>query len=468
MLRTNMKNKLRYGIFILAYNVASTLIAAYERIPVKIKRGASTIYCLDDHSGDNTYFAAMGYKLLRRIEKFRVFRNPRNLGYGGNQKRGYRYAITQKLDVVVMLHGDVQYSPEKMPLLLKPFEEQDWRQIGVVMGSRMLGRPLEGGMPYYKFIGNKILTHLENIILGTNFSEFHSGYRAYNTNVFKAIPLSKLSNSYHFDTEMIIFLNHLGYRIIEVPIPTYYGPGSKSGVKVFSYGLSCLNAVLKYQLSQLGLIKDSIYSVSPYSFKHHSNSSHMLIASLIKKCNFRTVLDLGCAGGFLASALGPTWQGDLIGIEKSHSWKRFAAINRYSTVYWRSLNKPLPKTSSEVTVAADVLEHLNKPETVINQINSKYLIVSLPNSNYLPARILRFLFPRHKFTRGPFDSTHLHFFTDKSSQELINRSKYSIISKQVTPAPFFTSIGIVLARLLTQHFAYQYVYLAINKKYQSN
>lgn len=467
MSKSEMKYKIRYGIFILAYNVVSTLIAAYERIPAKIKKGASIIYCLDDHSGDNTYFAAMGYKILRRIENFRVFRNARNLGYGGNQKRGYRYAINQKLDVIVMLHGDVQYSPEKMPLLLKPFTEPDWKQIGVVMGSRMLGNPLEGGMPYYKYVGNKILTFLENLALGTNFSEFHSGYRAYNTHALLKLPLSKLSNLYHFDTQILILLNHLGYRIVEVPIPTYYGPGSKSGVKVFSYGLSCLNAVLRYKLSQMGLIKSPLYTISPYSFKPHASSSHMQISSLIKKYSFHSILDLGCAGGFLASALEPSWQGNLIGIEKDRSWKKFAAVDRYAKIYWQDLNSLLPKVVADCTVAADVLEHLKNPENVLSQIKSKYLIVSLPNSNYLPARLLRFLFPKYKFTRGPLDSSHLHSFTDQSSQELINNSKYFIISKLVTPAPLFTHIGSKLTKLFPQHFAYQYIYLATHKKYKT-
>ncbi len=464
MPRISMKHKLRYGIFILAYNVASTLIAAYERIPAKIKQGASIIYYLDDHSADNTYFAAVGYKLLRRIKKFRVFRNPRNLGYGGNQKRGYRYAINQKLDVIVMLHGDVQYSPEKMPLLLKPFKEANWKQIGVVMGSRMLGKPLEGGMPMYKYIGNKILTFLENLALGTNFSEFHSGYRAYNTHALVNIPLSKLSNLYYFDTQILILLNHLGYRITEVPIPTYYGPGNKSGVKVFSYGLSCLNAVFRYQLSQFGLIRSPLYSISPYSYKSHATSSHMQIASLIKKYNIHNILDLGCAGGFLASALGPNWHGNLTGIEKNRSWKIFAAVNQYTHIYWQSLNKPLPKITAECTVAADVLEHLDKPQAVLAQITSKYLIVSLPNSNYLPARILRILFPKRKFTRGPLDFTHLHSFTDRSAQRLINNARYSIITKLFTPAPLFSNIGMILAKLVPGHFAYQYIYLAEPRK----
>lgn len=455
-----VENRLRYGIFILAYNVASTLIAAYERIPLKIRKGAEVIYCLDDHSGDNTYFAAMGYKLIRRLKKFLVFRNSRNLGYGGNQRRGYLYAIKRKLDVVVMLHGDVQYSPEKMPLLLKPFEEDNWKQIGVVMGSRMLGDPLAGGMPFYKFLGNKFLTFLENVTLGTNFSEFHSGYRAYNTQAINSLPLSKLSNLYHFDTQTLILLNHLGYKIVEVPIPTYYGPGSKSGVKVFSYGLSCLNAVLRYQLSQVGLIKSPIYSFAPYRFKPNPVSSHMQIAKMINELKISSVLDLGCAGGFLASALGESWAGDMIGVEKNTMWKKYAAINRYRKIYWQDLNRSLPQVEVDCTVAADVLEHLGNPKRVLTQIKSRYLVVSLPNANYLPARIIRMLFPKYKFKKGTLDHTHLHSFTDLRAQELIKSANYSVMTKVVTPAPVITGVGMFLAKLLPSQFAFQFVYLA--------
>src|SRR5437879_903172 len=110
--------RLKFGIFIIAYQASQTLISAYKRIPSTLKRKAKEIYCFDDCSYDNTYYTGLGYKMVNNIKNFNLYKNPQNLGYGGNQKKGYSYAIKKGLDVVVMLHGDAQYAPEKMPLLL--------------------------------------------------------------------------------------------------------------------------------------------------------------------------------------------------------------------------------------------------------------------------------------------------------------------------------------------------------------
>src|SRR5437870_11416470 len=173
----------RVGIFILAYEVARTLIAAYERIPAQLRKEAAEIYILDDASNDNTFSAGMGYKLLHNIPNLNVYRNPRNLGYGGNQKKGMRHAIEKGYDIVVVLHGDVQYAPERIPDLIQPILDG---QADMVFGSRMTGHPLQGGMPLYKFVANKFLTTVENWALGMKLSDYHSGFRG--------IPWSALTN----------------------------------------------------------------------------------------------------------------------------------------------------------------------------------------------------------------------------------------------------------------------------------
>src|SRR5947209_10720796 len=113
----------RVGIFIMAYEAVRTLIAAYERIPAQLKKEAAEIYVIDDASNDDTFWAGMGYKLLHNIPNLNVFRNPRNLGYGGNQKKGLRHAVDRGYDIVVALHGDVQYAPECIPDLIQPILE---------------------------------------------------------------------------------------------------------------------------------------------------------------------------------------------------------------------------------------------------------------------------------------------------------------------------------------------------------
>src|SRR5262249_49701874 len=150
-----------------------------------------------------------------------VLFNPINQGYGGNQKIGYYYALRKGFDFVVLLHGDGQYAPEYLPGLIRPLKDG---AADACFGSRMMirGGALKGGMPLYKFFGNKILTWFENRMLRTSLTEFHSGYRAYGVAALKQIPFELNTNDFHFDTEIIVQFVIAGLRIVEVPIPTYY------------------------------------------------------------------------------------------------------------------------------------------------------------------------------------------------------------------------------------------------------
>jgi glycosyltransferase involved in cell wall biosynthesis len=242
----------RIGIFIMAYEAVRTLIAAYERIPAQLKKEADEIYIIDDASDDNTYLAGMEYKLLHNIRNLNVYRNPRNLGYGGNQKRGLRHAIEKGYDIVVVLHGDVQYAPERLPDLIRPILEG---QADMAFGSRMTGHPLQGGMPLYKFAANKFLTAVENWALGLNLSEYHSGFRAYACGALKQVPFERCTDDFHFDTEILIQFKEKGMRIAEIPIPTHYGPESHqvgfwTSVR---YGLGILGSLLEYRLHSSGI-----------------------------------------------------------------------------------------------------------------------------------------------------------------------------------------------------------------------
>jgi glycosyltransferase involved in cell wall biosynthesis len=247
-----IKNKkLKIAIFIPAYHHVKTLPSVIDRIPKKIKNEVEEIFVIDDASSDNTYLLAKGYKIDRKLKKLYVYKNEKNKGYGGNQKKGYQYAINKGYDIVVMLHGDGQYAPEVLPKLLKPFYEGN---VDMVFGSRMKGNPLKGGMPIYKYLGNKILTFIENLLLGLNLSEYHSGYRIYNCHALKKIPFNLCANDFHFDTEILIQFKEKNLKIIEKPIPTYYGD-EISYVNVISYGLNCLKSTFLYKLQKFGLIK---------------------------------------------------------------------------------------------------------------------------------------------------------------------------------------------------------------------
>lgn len=243
--------KEKIAIFIPAYKAVRTLDAAIRRIPPSLKNKVAEIYVFDDASDDNTYLAGIGYKLLNNLKNVNIYKNPRNLGYGGNQKKGYNYAIKKGYDIVVMLHGDVQYAPEKIPDLIRPIEEG---KADVVMGSRILGHPVRQGMPVWKYLGNRFLTFIENIMLGIDLSEYHTGFRAFRVDALKEIPFNRNSNDYDFDTEVILQLLLKNKRIKEIPIPTHYGPESHqiTFLLTLRYGFRIMRSLVQFRMHTRG------------------------------------------------------------------------------------------------------------------------------------------------------------------------------------------------------------------------
>lgn len=239
----------RIMILVVAYNAEATLASVLARIPAAVLGKVEEIVVFDDASQDRTYQVGERYHEGGHpaSDKLRVFRNPVNLMYGGNQQRGYRYAVERGFDLVVLLHGDGQYAPEVMQRLLEPLERDE---ADLVMGSRMImpGAALRGNMPLYKYVGNKILTRVENLLVGTRLSEFHSGYRAYRVAALGAIPLGRMTTNWHFDTQIILEFLRRGYRIVEVPIPTYYGD-EISHVNGIPYALHCIWEAGKFALT---------------------------------------------------------------------------------------------------------------------------------------------------------------------------------------------------------------------------
>ena len=179
-----MSGKLKIGVLVVAYNAESTLRSVLQRIPQDIWDKIDEVFVFDDASQDRTFETGQACMDEPFGAKLHVFRNPVNLMYGGNQRKGYQYAIDRGFDIVVLLHGDGQYAPEVMQDLLTPLERGD---ADMVMGSRMMirARPCTGNMPMYKYVGNKILTGIENTLAGTDFTEFHTGYRAYSVQALR-------------------------------------------------------------------------------------------------------------------------------------------------------------------------------------------------------------------------------------------------------------------------------------------
>src|SRR5215469_17561085 len=236
----------RIGILIVTYNAVTTLTKVLKRITPNVWKNVEEIAVFDDASQDATYELAVGIKALRGVTKLQVLSNPKNLGYGGNQKAGYRYFMEKGFDVVVLLRGDGKYAPEILSHLYHPIIAGE---ADAVLGSRMMsayGGPLKGGMPLYKYLGNRLLSAFQNRVLGMTLTEFHSGYRAYNLHALAKIDFNHMTDGYHFDTEMIIKLNHQHYTIKEVAIPTYDSAELRH-VTGLTYALRVLQAVRRYK-----------------------------------------------------------------------------------------------------------------------------------------------------------------------------------------------------------------------------
>ena len=232
------------NIFVLmpAYNAGATVEKVFDRIPAEARERVKRFVAVDDGSKDDTAEALD--RVRRKFPNLTVLTHATNRGYGEAEKTLLRFALENGVDVGILLHSDGQYSPEKIPELLRPFDQGE---ADLVQGSRMLGGgALRGGMPLYKFLANKTLTALENWAFGMNLAEYHSGYMLYSGKALKTIPFEKLSNSFDFDLEMLVLARVKGLRIAEVAIPTIYA-GEKSHLNPVRYGFDVLSVVRDYK-----------------------------------------------------------------------------------------------------------------------------------------------------------------------------------------------------------------------------
>ena len=243
----------RIGILVVAYNAESTIESTLNRLPGEIIPEIYSILISDDKSHDMTSAKASEYAKVSNLP-IKIISQPINLGYGGNQKFGYSWAIENNWDFVVLLHADGQYAPEFLPQIIKPLLEN---KADAVFGSRMLFKrdALKGGMPKYKWIGNQILTYIQNKLTHQNFSEWHSGYRAYRVETLKNLNLGSLSNGFRFDTQIILELLATKQRISEIPIPTFYGD-EVSHVNGLEYAREIIWDTLRHRVKH-GVSKES-------------------------------------------------------------------------------------------------------------------------------------------------------------------------------------------------------------------
>jgi glycosyltransferase involved in cell wall biosynthesis len=454
----SIRRKKRILIFVVAYNAERTIQDVIRRIPSSLAEHETEILIIDDSSQDETFSLAEAYDHHKRVFPLNVLYNPVNQGYGSNQKLGFHYAIKEKFDIVALLHGDGQYAPEELPTLLEPLLKNE---ADAVFGSRMMspGGALKGGMPLYKYIGNKILTKFQNRILRCSLSEFHSGYRLYSVNALAKIPFERNTCDFHFDTEIIIQLVRAGLRIRELPIPTYYAD-EICHINGLKYAFNVMKASILARAQDLGIFYERKYDVlapseaNPlYQAKFAFDSPHKLALERVEPGS--KVLDIGCASGYLSEALrsrGCAVTGiDCFPVPVSN-------LAHFEEFILHDLDQPFPVDSTrfEYVLLLDVIEHLRAPEGFLESLRysrksagDTRVIVSTGNIGFIPIRIMLMAGIFNYGPRGILDLTHSRLFTFSSFKRLLHQAGYRIEETRGVPAPFPLAFGnTLLARLL--------------------
>ncbi len=234
-----------------AYNAEKTLRQTYAEIPDIV----DDVVLVDDHSRDHTVTVAQALGIRH------VIRHDRNRGYGGNQKTCYRKALDLTADVVIMLHPDYQYTPKLITAMASMVAIGEF---DIVLASRILGvGALKGGMPYYKYVSNRFLTLVENLLLGHKLSEYHTGYRAFSRRVLEALPIEANSDDFVFDNQMLAQAIYAGFNIGELSCSTKYFPEASSinFKRSLIYGLGVLYTAMQFRLQKMGLAHFDMFQI---------------------------------------------------------------------------------------------------------------------------------------------------------------------------------------------------------------
>jgi len=436
-------DSLRIGIVVVAYNAESTLLKTLDRIPVDFRSKIETVIICDDASGDLTFEHGRQWGARKDTPTTTVIRHTKNLGYGGNQKAAYKLAIKSQLDIVVLLHADGQYAPESLADIVAPFYNSD---CAAVFGSRMMvkGAAKIGGMPFYKRIGNRVLTAFENKVLGTDLTEFHSGYRAYRTTILNEIPFEANSDGFDFDTQIIAQVLHAGGKITEVSIPTYYGD-EICYVDGLKYARDVVRDVIEYRLAVQGFgTSEWVPTPDEYAFKEGDGSSHSLILQMMETMPPCRVLDLGCSAGLLAEQIRASGH-TVVGVD---AIELPGVRDRTDDFFLADLEKPLAPEIGlgfDVVIAGDIIEHLARPGEALKEMRrvlrpGGQLILSVPNFGhwYPRFRVAFGLFGYDR--RGVLDNTHLRFFTRSTLRRTVKRAGFDVLQEAATGLPL-GSIG---------------------------
>jgi SAM-dependent methyltransferase len=451
----------RVLVFVVAYRARRFLQSVFERVPASLLNHPEVDFlCIDDASGDDGPDVLRGWLDARGIRNVRVYRNRVNQGYGGNQKMGYRYAVEGRYDLVILLHGDGQYAPELLPEFIATFAA---RRPDVILGTRMhsLRSARAGGMPFYKLVGNRILTVFQNALTGLGLSEYHTGYRAFSTAFLRRAPFEVNTNDFHFDTEILLQAAYLKAPIVEIPIPTHYGE-EISHVNGLSYALNVFLSTVQYRCHQIGILCSLKYrglADDPYvdktGFPYSSHATAIAALARLEPAP-RRVLDIGCGSGHLVRRLKALGM-DVTGIDrKPVPGGDFA---QFFTVDLETEPLPVDPSEFDAVLLLDVIEHLANPEQfllamrhasrrLLAQQLGPTLVLSTPNVAFIAMR-LNLLFGRFSYAeRGILDITHKRLFTRGTFRTLLADCGYELLELRPIAVPFGAILGGRLGRVL--------------------
>lgn len=430
---------------------------------------------IDDGSPDNTAALAERFKATTSMA-MTVLRNPVNQGYGGNQKLGYRYALRFGFDSVVMVHGDGQYPPEQIGAMVEKIIAE---KAEVVLGSRMLNRrdAIKGGMPYYKFVGNIILTGVQNWMLGMRLSEFHTGFRAYSKSFLQRTPFAYNSNDFDFDTDILIQARLSKANIAEISIPTHYGDevchvnGTKYAVQILR--TSILANMQRYQIYYHP--KFDFAPDAPYASKVGIDSSHdFAIRNVLP---YQNVLDIGGCAGHVARVLRKEKGCFVYGVDtyqhrssaEEYDQLTHADIDREDMKKYLPVDRPI-----QTVLLLDVLEQLEAPEYFLTSLREQLrmeqgrMIITTANVGFILTRLSLMLGHFNYSKRGILDFTHKRLFTLGSLRRMLVQHGYKIDRIEGIPIPFgliwpnhprrvrlLTGLNRQLIRISRRLFSYQ-------------
>lgn len=436
----------RVLIFVVAYNAEKTIESVLDRIPVELRNSNVEVLIIDDSSKDATFQTGLKREDTTSDFKITILRNPENQGYGGNQKLGYRYAIDNGFDIVALIHGDGQYAPEKLPVLLEPFIRDE---ADAVFGSRMINKQdaLKGGMPLYKWVGNQVLTTFQNRMLGSTLSEFHSGYRLYSTKALARIPFERNSNDFHFDTDIIVQLHFASLRIVEIPIPTFYGD-EICHVNGLKYAWDIFKTMLRAKFHEMNLLYDRKFDVGQveltYDLKLGFASSHTMAIDAAKAG--AQILDIGCGQGYVAAELAKR-AAEVTGIDQYVPATPPAPNVQLKRWDLDVQEFPVPVSSFDQIFMLDVIEHLHDPEAFMETLRAATgrkrpeIVLTTANIGFFITRFMLLLGHFNYGRKGILDRTHTRLFTFASLEELFEQTGYKVLDVRGIPAPFPKAVG---------------------------